>query len=252
MASQQNTSAQPLPSVSQQSTESRTKALQQITPASGCSDAANQPLISRIPGNVSIQRTANVNVGLDDEDVIRAPTEHEVLASVSSSFTEYVSRPANHEKNDPHIRVEASVSSVSYQKDRLCLCQCHQVTTMATPCDWSRLLGRLFIGYTGLPTPIRKCDRKSCQHGQKQTRIRVAYLFPFWFALRLMVLTTTRASTSFLWKLDFPAVTEGTSDLFVQTSLGNVNKIQGILSMDAGSFNVIDSVANKSPLHVRI
>ncbi|KAL8939547.1 MAG: hypothetical protein Q9216_003307 [Gyalolechia sp. 2 TL-2023] len=169
-------SAQPLPSVAQQPTGSETEALKRIIPASG--HAAKQSLISRVPDHVSIQRTANVNVGFEDQDIMRAPNEHEVLTSISSSFNE--------------------------------------------------------------------------QHGQKQTRIRVAYLFPFWFALRLMVLTTTRASTSFMWKLDFPAVTESTSDLYVQTSLGNVEKIQGMLSMDAGSFNVIDSVANKSPLHIAL
>ncbi|KAL8956008.1 MAG: hypothetical protein Q9183_006451, partial [Haloplaca sp. 2 TL-2023] len=43
-----------------------------------------------------------------------------------------------------HLRVEASVSSVSYQKDRLCLCQCHQATTMTSPGEWSNVLGRLF------------------------------------------------------------------------------------------------------------
>ncbi|KAL8777676.1 MAG: hypothetical protein Q9213_007750 [Squamulea squamosa] len=123
---------------------------------------------------------------------------------------------------------------------------------MASPSDWSRLLGRLFVGYTGLPLPSRKCDRKSCQHGRAQTMIRVAYLFPFWFALRLFALTINKASTSFMWKLDFPAVTCGSSDMFVQASLGNIEKIQSMLSMDAGAFNVIDSVANKSPLHIAL
>ncbi|KAI4232310.1 MAG: hypothetical protein LQ349_005099 [Xanthoria aureola] len=123
---------------------------------------------------------------------------------------------------------------------------------MATPGDWSRILGRLFVGYAGLPLPSKKCDRKSCQHGRVETRIRVAYLFPFWFALRLFALTITKASTSFMWKLDFPAVTSSNSDLFVQASLGNIDKIQGMLSMDSGAFNVIDSVANKSPLHIAL
>ncbi|KAL8697162.1 MAG: hypothetical protein Q9201_007271 [Fulgogasparrea decipioides] len=123
---------------------------------------------------------------------------------------------------------------------------------MASPGDWSKLLGRLFVGYTGLPLPTKKCDRKSCQHGQVQTRIRVAYLFPFWFAWRLFAVTVTKASTSFMWKLDFPAVTRGSSDMFVHASLGNIEKVQGMLSMDAGAFNVIDSVANKSTLHIAL
>ncbi|KAI4266017.1 MAG: hypothetical protein L6R38_009007, partial [Xanthoria sp. 2 TBL-2021] len=60
------------------------------------------------------------------------------------------------------------------------------------------------------------------------------------------------AMTFFMWKLDFPAVTSSNSNLFVQASLGNIDKIQGILSMDSGAFNVIDSVANKSPLHIAL
>ncbi|KAL8826404.1 MAG: hypothetical protein Q9170_007415 [Blastenia crenularia] len=227
VASQQNSSSQPLPHPNPLSADNTTKPLKRSSPATDSSNAVSRSLTSRVPGHVSIQRSADVNAGLEDQQLMRAPTEHEILSSVSSSFEEYVSRPAKSEQDFPQIRVEASVSSVSYQRDRLCLCQCHGVTTMATPCDWTRLLGRLFIGYTGLPTPAKKCDRKSCQHGQTQTRIRVAYRFPFWFALRLIALTMTKASTSFMWKLDFPAVTEATSDLFVHTSLGNVERVQG-------------------------
>ncbi|KAL9024385.1 MAG: hypothetical protein Q9196_006557 [Gyalolechia fulgens] len=45
------------------------KVLERITPASGHSTAANQAPISRIPGHVSIQRTANVNVGFELVDI---------------------------------------------------------------------------------------------------------------------------------------------------------------------------------------
>ncbi|KAI4184709.1 MAG: hypothetical protein L6R41_004570, partial [Letrouitia leprolyta] len=179
VASQQNISTQPLPSNNQQTTVSRTRALERIVPAPVPSITPNQSLISRVPGRVSVQRTAKINADFGEDNIIRAPTEHEVLASMSSSFQEYVSRPASNEKDDPHVRVEASVSSVSYQRDRL-------------------------------------------------------------------------SSTSFMWKLDFPAVTESASDILVQTSLGNIEKIQGMLSMNPGSFNVIDSVANKSPLHIAL
>ncbi|KAL8997543.1 MAG: hypothetical protein Q9169_003238 [Polycauliona sp. 2 TL-2023] len=197
-------------------------------------------------------RASPASAATDTTHLARTSFDSEALQQISLPFGNQLAQPLNIEQKYSHIRVEASVSSVSYQRDRLCLCQCHQVTTMATPGDWSRLMGRLFVGYTGLPLPSKKCDRKSCQHGQVQTRIRVAYLFPFWFALRLFALTVTRASTSFMWKLDFPAVTPCNSDLFVQASLGNIDKIQGMLSTDSGAFNVIDSVANKSPLHIAL
>ncbi|KAL8687366.1 MAG: hypothetical protein Q9218_006442 [Villophora microphyllina] len=144
---------------------------------------------------------------LDVKPLRRASTDRAFLPENQFPFTGPNSQPSATDSKYSHIRVEASVSSVSYQHDRLCLCPCHQVTTMSSPGDWSKLLGRLFVGYTG-------------------TRIRVAYLFPFWFAWRLFALTITKASTSFMWKLDFPAVTQGSSDMFVHASLGNIEKIQ--------------------------
>ncbi|KAI4267479.1 MAG: hypothetical protein LQ337_008331, partial [Flavoplaca oasis] len=234
-----------------QSTRDRTALARSTDPQSlsTVSRTAFPSLPDGQPITVSTPKGPHVSSNRHTKQLKRTSFDNEALQQISMPFSNQVAQPLNTEQKYSHIRVEASVSSVSYQRDRLCLCQCHHVTTMATPGDWSGLLGRLFVGYTGLPLPSKKCDRKSCQHGQVQTRIRIAYLFPFWFALRLFALTITRASTSFMWKLDFPAVTSGSSDLFVHASLGNIDKIQGMLSTDAGAFNVIDSVANKSPLH---
>lgn len=252
LVSPQQNATQPSLDPGSPATESIMRLAQPSLPSGSPSTEASRSCTSPVPGHVSIQRSADIKGDFDSHRLIRAPIEQEFLSTMTSSFQGHVSRPSGNGKDYPHLRVEASVSSVSYQRDRLCLCQCHQVTTMATPTDWTKHLGRLFIGYTGLPTIARKCDRKSCQHGHRQTRIRVAYLFPLWFALRMFAMTITKASSSFIWKMDFPAVTEGTSDIFVHTSLGNVEKIQSMLSMDTASFNVIESVANKSPLHVRM
>ncbi|KAL8896422.1 MAG: hypothetical protein Q9192_003102 [Flavoplaca navasiana] len=240
-----------------QSTRDRTALARSTEPQSSSTVSAltSSPFPSLPDGQpiiVSTPKGPHVSSNRHTKHLGRTSFDNEALQQISMPFSNQVAQPLNVDQKYSHIRVEASVSSVSYQRDRLCLCRCHHVTTMATPGDWSRVLGRLFVGYTGLPLPSKKCDRKSCQHGQVQTRIRVAYLFPFWFALRLFALTITRASTSFMWKLDFPAVTSGSSDLFVHASLGNIDKIQGMLSTDAGAFNVIDSVANKSPLHIAL
>ena len=234
-------------------TTNRSRVTQSVFPVSDVRSTASSSLPNQLPNRVSMPRGPHVPADRDHKQLTRKSLDNVALQQIPMPFSNQLAQPPHidHQKYS-HIRVEASVSSVSYQRDRLCLCQCHQVTTMASPGGWTRLLGRLFLGYTGLPLPTKKCDRKSCQHGQVQTRIRVAYLFPFWFALRLFALTVTKASTSFMWKLDFPAVTSGSSDIFVQASLGNIDKIQSMLSVDAGAFNVLDSVANKSPLHVRI
>ena len=149
-----------------------------------------------------------------------------------------------------HIRVEASVLPNRYC-DRSCLCQCHKVTSIATPNPLGKVIGRLFIGYIGLPVlSHRTCNRITCRRESSQMRIRIAYLFPVWFALRLIALTVTQASTTFMWTLSFPVVTQTNAPIAVFSSLGSIEKIQALLAAKAAVLNSVESTANKSPLHV--
>ena len=77
-----------------------------------------------------------------------------------------------------HIRVEASVLPLRHC-DRSCLCQCHKITNIAAPNRLRELIGRLFIGYVGLPVlSHRSCNCITCQPESPRMRIRIAYLFP--------------------------------------------------------------------------
>ena len=170
-----------------------------------------------------------------------APAARRITSSRSTSENTY--------KNS-HVRVEASVLSL-YQCDRFCICQCHKVTNIATPNPLGKVIGRLFIGYVGVPLlSHRTCNHVSCRRGRSQMRIRIAYLFPLWFALRLIALTITKASTTFMWMLSFPVVTQTSCPMLVLTSLGSIEKVQGLLATDAVVLNAIDIIASKSPLHV--
>ena len=164
--------------------------------------------------------------------------------------SELVSMCGERKYEDSHIRIEASVLSLRHC-DRFCLCQCHKVTRIATPNLLAKALGRLFIGYIGLPVlSHRTCNRITCRRESSQMRIRVAYLFPIWFALRLIALTITQASTTFMWTLSFPVVTQSDAPIIVFSSLGSIEKIQALVATKAAVLNSIDSTANKSPLHV--
>lgn len=132
--------------------------------------------------------------------------ERETGAPAVSTITPSRTTPENTYKNS-HVRFEASVLSL-YQCDRYCICQCHKATNVATPNPLAKLIGRLFIGYIGVPLlSHRTCNRVSCRHGRSQMRIRIAYLFPLWFGLRLIALTITKTSITFMWALSFPVVT---------------------------------------------
>lgn len=59
-----------------------------------------------------------------------------------------------------------------------CHCACHASRTSATPAFVDRVLGKLFIGYTGLPLLSTKCDVEECKRSQ------VAHVeFEYWFPL---------------------------------------------------------------------
>ena len=183
---------------------------------------------------------------------MEAPAARRAMPLELFPFNDLVSMQSERKHDNCQIRVEASVLSL-HPCDRFYLCQCHQVTNLATPDTFGKVLGRLFVGYIGLPfLSNRKCNRITCRQGRAQTRIRIAYLFPVWFALRMISLTVTKASTAFMWKLNFPVVTQSASPMFIFTSLGNTEMIQALLGTNAAIINAIEATASKSPLHVRI
>ena len=163
---------------------------------------------------------------------------------------ELVSMSGKRKNKGSHIRVKASVLPLRHC-DRSCLCQCHKVTNIATPNRLREVIGRLFIGYIVLSVLSHKtCNRITCQPESPQMRIRIAYLFPIWYALRLIALTITQASTTFMWTLSFPVVTQSDAPLMVFSLLGRIENIQALLATKAAVLNSVESTANKSPLHV--
>ena len=61
-----------------------------------------------------------------------------------------------------------------------CHCACHKSKTSATPGLVDRVLGKLFVGYAGLPLLSPKCDSEQCEKGQV-THVNLEYWFPLGF-----------------------------------------------------------------------
>ena len=184
------------------------------------------------------------------ENPIKSLATRPTLPLGSSPTQRAISNCNEGSPKDSHIRIEASVLPL-HRCDRYCLCQCHKVTNLATPSSYSNAIGRLFVGYVGLPLlSHQNCNRISCRQGRTQARIRIAYLFPVWFALRLIAFTLTKASTTFMWTLSFPIVTQSATPVVIYVSLGNMTKVQSLLASREGTINTIDATASKSPLHV--
>ena len=61
-----------------------------------------------------------------------------------------------------------------------CHCACHASRISATPALVDRVLGKLFIGYAGLPLLTAKCDAEECEKSQVP-HVSLEYWFPLGF-----------------------------------------------------------------------
>ena len=72
----------------------------------------------------------------------------------------------------------------------LCICSCHHHVHHRSPSLLDSVVGRLFLGYSGLPYLLQKCDTEACQ--KLPTKIAyLKYVFPSWLleqALQMTVL----------------------------------------------------------------
>lgn len=61
-----------------------------------------------------------------------------------------------------------------------CSCDCHLQQKSSTPALLNRVLGQLFVGYTGLPVLSPKCTIEACQRS-RASQINLEYWFPLGF-----------------------------------------------------------------------
>ena len=124
------------------------------------------------------------------------PTQHPHDPETVNS-AQIISPPAQ-EGNNQTVRV---VTSYRLPCRSWCPCACHtkRKLKLTTPGMMEGVLGRMFIGYSGLPLPKEPCDFRGCQDRQHATAT-VEYWFPSWFVsmnLKLYLTYLPRAGPEF-------------------------------------------------------
>jgi len=118
-------------------------------------------------------------------DQLRASQLHQLgpFYGHSPSYTRPKPRPtprrAQHEKMEHPNSVSVRVSQYSACRPG-CPCACHSQIKSATPGLADRVMGQLFVGYTGLPLISRKCDTEICRKSQTPS-VSLEYWFPLGF-----------------------------------------------------------------------
>lgn len=97
----------------------------------------------------------------------------------SASSQEQPGPSPDAEPNNESIRVVAT-----YRRPcrHWCPCKCHakQKLSLKTPGMVEAMVGRIFIGYSGLPLMKKPCDFRGCEDRRRATAT-VEYWFPSWF-----------------------------------------------------------------------
>ena len=69
-----------------------------------------------------------------------------------------------------------------------CRCNCHERHAFRSPSLFNRILGCLFLSYSGHPLgDVQKCSSTTCR-AQSNVEARVQYCFPFWFLCKMVEL----------------------------------------------------------------
>jgi hypothetical protein len=131
-----------------------------------------------------------------------------------------------------------------------CSCICHKKTTLKTPSFMERLLGSLFIGYSGIPRLRPKCNEHSC-HLESQPLLYITYFFPAWFLARTMsLMISTIPLAGPLVSLKMQRAVPGDAEIFVCAKTGNIDKMKSLFRQGLASPNDVALSSGITALHV--
>lgn len=209
------------------------------------------------------------------EDLMaRVESQHFQVISHLQSITSTVQRHDDHYNERPNIprlstnnessRFQNPMSTISFvaQRRRLtcldnCKCCCHsqgkQNFTWRLPSTFHRIIGMLFIGYTGYPISRPSCDSRICLDRGK-IRLEVRYIFPLWFlrfALHAIFHRTLTGGPTIglvLRRRD-EFVTGG---ILHASFMNDLENIKHCLAVDPGCVNNVFFRDGRTPLHLAV
>lgn len=132
-----------------------------------------------------------------------------------------------------------------------CHCSCHSVQDKKSPSFMNRMLGQLFIGYSGLPFLSSKCDSSACVRGQIPT-VNAEYWFPLGFCWSQIVRLhlTYEANTGPSFQLSTLRRVSDSAQCVHFALNGNIDGLKSLFSQGVASPRDVSSTRGYSLLRV--
>ena len=113
--------------------------------------------------------------------IISNPTESLGTAETNPLVSYFDNRTIPDNMGTFHaLRLSATCRNIY---DTGCVCICHRRRHFQSPSLFTKILGSMFLGYSGLPVVSPRCDRLECTHGSNFA-MSFDYIFPTWFIAR--------------------------------------------------------------------
>jgi hypothetical protein len=216
-----------------------------LADADGHEASQRRTSVESVNSNLTLSRTSTlVNTNGDDFEPIsynlsKSPgAEAALLEACQSTATTGIGIRTAHFSRSPC--------------ERWCSCVCHKGRTLRSPQLFDLLVGKLFVGYSGLPLSHSKCDQRSC-HSQSQRLAYITYYFPHWFLAQMVsLLVTTMPLTGLTVALSVQRTVPANADIFAYTKLGDVEKIADLFKNGLASPNDVHYETGVTALNVRL
>ena len=188
----------------------------------------NQPVRSVTPATPEVERS---NSNTEREDVF--------VSNTSLSTT------TKHDAIMPNVLVRVLRRRPCHSA---CSCICHQTQRLLSPGIVQRLVGNLFIGYTGLPTPFRRCNVLGCRQNSP-AHAKLFYRFPSWFCKRAVDLAFFGGGLCPELVLRFPCVRPLHSEWGEYIRDGRVDDLKRLINCKQASLQDVDNTFGLTALH---
>lgn len=131
-----------------------------------------------------------------------------------------------------------------------CLCACHSQKKSYTPAMFERVVGKLFVGYAGLPMFNPKCSLPECEKAQP-ARLSMEYWFPMSFISQIVRFQIAMESTGPQIALNILRRVPDTAQGVGFTQAGNIDGLKDLFRRGLASPRDVSSTRGYSLLRVR-